>query len=567
MASLGSRVESFNPQLLAKLINGNYKLYGHNLYAADFPILKANNILNCDLPLGSVHDTMLSAHVTHGHLAGEGSYDLRSVCLLYGQDKLNLDFKDYANDIFGTCRYDAIHSLWVGRQQDKIIDRDGLRSTWATSHRMAPIFQRMYERGVRLDKNVLQLIHEERETQRTIKQQSIPLIEHRKEYKRKEAKVWSEPLNPRSPEVIKWFKDNGVELKGRSREDFERVAGSKKVPEHVRQLAQTFVDISELGSDSFWIGKKTADGWEKIDSNDFCHPEYKITGTPDRTSCVGTNIQNFPRIGDDPRKVPLRSSVIPPEDGMVILACDAKSVENITNALEMGDMDRVRYVLDRDFHQETADKFNAAFSLGLTRQDGKTLNHSFDKAEGPYNLSARLGINVTMAEQIIEAQLRMFPVTAAARKKLWEACRENPYKARTMFGRQLLCFGRSKYGEDDSYSYNAKCKSKTSLFWTCTCKSCAPIRERFKSAIAFLGRATAVDIVYRKTAQVWEEKRLDDYSLTYFHVHDEAGYAIPVERADKYRKIVLDTFQEPVLELGLSFPMEAGLGKTWAEAK
>lgn len=555
----------YKPEVIQRILEGPYKIYGHNIFAADLPILRRNTLhstLPSILPVGKIHDTMLSAHVTHGHLAGEGSYDLRSVCLLYDH-RLNLEAKQYATDIFGTCRYDAAHTLYVGQIQDKIIDRDGLRPTWETSHRIAPIFQTMYEKGVRLDATVLQANDEWRaeETARILGQ--LPQIEKRKEYKKKPAKVWQEPLNMRSPAVIKWFAEHGVKLAGRSREDFEKVVRSKKrIKDEVRHTAQLFVQLSELGSDSFWLGERTETGWEKVDANGFCHPEYKITGTPDRTSCVGVNIENFPRPKGDPRRIPLRAAVIPPEDGMILLACDARAIESITTALEAEDKARLEYVLGRDYHQETADKLNAAFSLGMSRQEAKSVNHAFDKGESPFNLSSRLGINSQMADEIIQAQLRQFPTTAAFRQQLWDKCRQNPVVVRNKFGRKMTCFGRSRMGED-SGSWGMKCRRDT----FCSCRQCAPIRERYKTALAFLGRSTAVDIVFRKQAAVCEQGVLDNYSLSYIHCHDEIVWALPVEKAGHYQKIGLDFLHEPVPELGMSFPFEGKLGTNWAQCK
>jgi len=263
--------------------------------------------------------------------------------------------------------------------------------------------------------------------------------------------------------------------------------------------------------------------------------------------------------------VPFRQAIIPSDPSKKLIACDYKAIENITTALISRDKKRLDYVMGRDFHQETADKLNEAFSLGLTRHDGKSVNHALEKGESPFNLSARLGINQKLCDEIIAAQLRMFPVTAEFRRQLWEDCRQNPYRARTPFGRELLCFGRSKYGES-APSWEQRCRGKTDLFWCCTCKSCAPIRERFKMALAFLGRATAVDILLRKMALVWEERRLKDDSLPLIECHDEGVWESAFFEQDK--EVIVRTFSEPVEELDdFCFPCEAGIGDNWAEAK
>jgi hypothetical protein len=158
--------------------------------------------------------------------------------------------------------------------------------------------------------------------------------------------------------------------------------------------------------------------------------------------------------------------------------------------------------------------------------------------------------------------LKEYPKTAAFRDRLWEQARNNPLTVTNRFGRRLMCFSRAKYG--DAGEFKAK-HDPTKKYW-CSCAECSPRRDRWKYAIAFLGRSSAFDALLRKMATVWYEKRLDEFSLPYLEVHDELDYSIPSDRADRYKAIVKATFEEPIDELGVSLPASAVIGASWADA-
>ena len=126
-----------------------------------------------------------------------------------------------------------------------------------------------------------------------------------------------------------------------------------------------------------------------------------------------------------------------------------------------------------------------------------------------------------------------------------------------------MCFSRSKYGDAGEYYAKHVPEKK---YW-CSCKACSPRRDRWKYAIAFLGRSCAFDALLRKMATMWYDRRLDVYSLPILEVHDELDYSIPREHVERYKQIALDCFQEPLDELGgISLPASAVLGNNWAEA-
>jgi len=253
------------------------------------------------------------------------------------------------------------------------------------------------------------------------------------------------------------------------------------------------------------------------------------------------------------------------------LGADFSSVETITNAFESQDMDRVQAALTKRItHEGTAAIINRAFGLSLTRQHGKAINHGFDKGESPYNLARTLfkterpgRQQLTQCEAIVQQMLKEYPKTAKFRDDLWAKSVENPLVVTNSFGRRLMCFSRAKYGDSEGYSAKHNPQKK---YW-CSCPACAPRRDRWKYAIAFLGRSAAFDALLRKMAIIWYEKRLDEFSLPYMEVHDELDFSVPRERVEHYSKIAKMTFEEPMAELGgISLPSSVVWGNSWAEA-
>ena len=382
----------------------------------------------------------------------------------------------------------------------------------------------------------------------------------------------------RSPKVLDIFESvsGGVRPSNRRSETWQKLADDPKLPDSARRLASALVELSEGANDAHWLGKatETEEGisFGKVDASGFIYPSYNIAGSPDRPIANDPNIQNFPRPSDDPRPVPLRSAVIPPEPHLSILSVDFGSVETYTNAIESEDWDRVRAVKEkRVSHEGTADLVNKTFGLLLSRQDGKTVNHAWDKGESPFALAGRLfkvqrpsPKQTQQCEAIYRHMLSEFPKTSQFRDDLWERASQNPLVVRNKFGRTLKCFSRSRYGDDNGWG----AKHDPSRKYWCSCKSCAPKRERWKAAIAFLGRSSAVDALLRKMAVIWYEKRLDEWSLPGMEVHDELDFFVPMDSVEKYAKILVDTLGEPIVELGqISLPSDAKWGMDWSACK
>lgn len=521
-----------------------------------------------------VFDTRLAIHTTHSHLAGTGSYDLRSmVLLLNGRQgtRFPLDFKKYESDLHRTCAMDASAALWCHGTLDRLIKQGHLEGTLRIAHECAPIFARMKDQGVRLDKSVLKQIYLARKAKTEEIIEKYHLWEERGKKVIKKVPIW------RSDKILDICeKEFGIRPKDRQRKTWEKLSKTNLSPE-AKEFIDAVIDLGQGANDAHWLGQasESEDGegfdFTKVGEDGFIHPRYDICGSPDRAIASGPNIQNFPRPKDDPRPVKLRSAIVALDESHTILGIDFGSLETITNAIESNDWDRVRATLEgRISHEGTADIINKAFSLSLNRQQGKAINHGFDKGESPYNLARTLFKTERpsrqqnlQCEQIVGQMLKEYPKTAKFRDELWERSRDNPLVVTNSFGRRLLCFSRAKYG-DVSERFAKHDPNKK--YW-CSCGECAPRRDRWKYAIAFLGRSAGFDALLRKMSAVYYDKRLDNYSLPIVECHDELLYSVPRGTEQRYGAIVKECFESAIPELGgIQLPSNVAIGNSWAEA-
>lgn len=547
-------------------------IVGQNFIDADL-IQMAKERIDTSKFRSKVFDIRLAMHAVNGHLAGSGSYDLRSIALLMGSqhgERFPLDWKQYEADLHKTCAYDSAAALYVYTPLARQIDQLKLQNVVAISHKCAPILAQMREQGVKLDKEVLKQIYDAR------KEKTAQIIEHYHLWEERGKKVIKRVPIWRSDKILDICEQQfGFRPKDRQRKTWAKLLTDKTLSKEAIQFVAAIMDLGRGANDAHWLGQaeESEDGldFSKVGADGFIHPRYDLCGSPDRAIAASPNIQNFPRPSDDPRPIPLRKAVIPLQKGHVILGVDFSSVETITNAYESQDMDRVRAVLNKTIsHEGTASLINNAFGLNLNRNQGKACNHAFDKGESPWNLACRLFNSERPSRQqvnqcgaIFQQMLKEYPKTAKFRDELWERSRENPLVVTNSFGRRLLCFSRAKYGDaEDRYAKHVPEKK----YW-CTCGACAPRRDRWKYAIAFLGRSCAFDALLRKMAMIYYGNHLDEYSLPYLEVHDELDYSVPLDKLDKYKAEALACFQSPIEELGgICLPADAKSGASWSEA-
>lgn len=521
-----------------------------------------------------VFDIRLAMHAVNGHLAGTGSYDLRSIVLLLnGRNgrRFPLDFKKYEEDIHKTCAMDASAALWCYPTLERAVRVNGLEGIVKTLHRVAPIFALMRDRGIKLDVHKLTEIYNERKKKTEEIIEKYHLWEERGKKVIKRVPIW------RSDKLLDIFEGQfGIRPADRQRNTWIKLQNNPTLSNEARDFVDAIIELGKGANDAHWLGKAKEDEegavtFGKVGKDGMVHPRYDICGSPDRAIASKPNVQNYPRPSDDPRPVKLRSAVIPLDDSHTLLGVDFSSVETITNAIESDDWDRVTAALEgRITHEGTAKIVNDALGLSLNRQAGKAINHGFDKGEAPFNLARTLfkmerpsRFQVQQCQTIFQKMLQAYPKTAQFRKRLWEEAVSNPLVVTNSFGRKLACFSRAKYGDsNERFARHDPAKA----YW-CSCSECGPRRDRWKYAIAFLGRSAAFDALLRKMEIIWYEKRFDEYSLPYLEVHDELDFSIPKEKVEHFARIAKVTFEEEIPELGgVCLPASVVWGNNWSEA-
>jgi len=549
------------------------RIAGQNVIDADIRQMELEGIKVDDL-LPKIFDIRVAFHLINSHLAGTGSFDIRSIVLLCGAKqgyRFPLDWKKYESDLHATCAVDAAAVSWCVPTLERQIAQHKLENVLDVQHKCARIFSLMKTQGVKLDQDVLNKLYQAR------KKKSAEIIEKYHLWEERGKKVIKRVPIWRSNKVLDVFEAQfGIRPLDRRRVTWEKLVKSGKLNPEALEFAEAIMDLGKGANDAHWLGDASEDeageiDFSKVSDDGFIYPRYDICGSPDRAIAAGPNIQNFPRPSDDPRDIKLRSAVIPLQEDHVILGVDLASVEVYTTAIEADDWEMVAAIQDgRISHQGTADVINKTFGLSLDRNAGKACNHANQKGESPYNLARRLfgsdrpsRQQTLQCENIIRLMLKDFPKTTKFRDDLWERSIENPLVVINKFGRRLLCFSRAKYG--DSNDRFAK-HNPYRKYW-CSCSACGPRRDRWKYALAFLGRSSAFDVLLRVMAKIYYENLLDTYSLPMLEVHDELDYSVPKDDADRYGRIAKAAFEEPVDELGgIALPSSVVIGNNWLEA-
>ena len=547
------------------------RIAGQNVIDADIRQLESEGVDVSGL-LPKIFDTRIAFHAIHSHLAGTGSFDIRSIVLLLGAKqgyRFPLEWKKYESDLHATCAVDAAAVSWCVPTLDRLITQHKLENVLEIQHKCARIFSLMNRQGVKLDQDVLNKLYAARKVKSAEIIEKYHLWEERGKKVIKKVPIW------RSDKLLDVFEQQfGIRPADRKRATWEKLSKRSDLTPEAKEFVEAIMDLGKGANDAHWLGdaSESEDGIDFSKVKDgFIHPRYDLCGSPDRAIAAGPNIQNFPRPSDDPRTIKLRSAVVPLDGSHTLLGVDFGSVETITNAFESRDMDRVRAVHEgRISHEGTARLVGDALGLSLNRNQGKAINHAFDKGESPFNLARRLfgserpsRQQSVQCEAIFRKMLSEYPATAKFRDELWERAQQNPLVVTNCFGRRLMCFSRSKYGDtNDRFAKHNPYKK----YW-CSCSACGPRRDRWKYAIAFLGRSAAFDALLRVMSVIWYEKRLDEFSLPYLEVHDELDYSVPREKAEYYKQRALEAFTMPFEELGgLSLTADAKLGENWSEA-
>jgi DNA polymerase-1 len=154
------------------------------------------------------------------------------------------------------------------------------------------------------------------------------------------------------------------------------------------------------------------------------HPEFKQHGTvTGRLSCADPNMQQIPRDSDI-------KGFFQPEDGCELWELDYKTLEFRLGAVYGKQQNALEIFQDEgDIHQLTA------ISLGVPRQEGKTINFALAYGSGADTLADTMGIPVEQAQSIVSDFRRTYSDMYRKSKEAALVCAAQGGKVKMWHGR------------------------------------------------------------------------------------------------------------------------------------
>ena len=286
------------------------------------------------------------------------------------------------------------------------------------------------------------------------------------------------------------------------------------------------------------------DGLVKVIGNDGrIHSSFNQTETrTGRISSTEPNLQNIPVRTERGREF---RKFFNAKEGYLLVDADYSQIElrvlahiaddkNMAEAFEHG----------LDIHRSTAAKvFNMPddFVTPEMRSRAKAVNFGIVYGIGAFSLSKDINVSVKEADKYIKDYLSLYKGIDNYMKNVVEQAKNNGY-VKTMFGR------RRYLPELTSSNHNIRA-----------------FGERVAKNMPVQG--TAADIIKIAMIRVYDRLKKENMkSKLILQVHDELIVESPENEAEKAAQILSEEMQNAV-KLNVPLPADAGIGKTWFDAK
>lgn len=261
-----------------------------------------------------------------------------------------------------------------------------------------------------------------------------------------------------------------------------------------------------------------------------------------RLSSVEPNLQNIPV--RTPEGKEFRKFFVA-KDGFVLVDADYSQIELRVLANMADDENMIEAFNEgRDFHTATASKvFNMPENMvtDLMRSRAKAVNFGIAYGIGAFSLAKDIGVMRREAQQYIDEYLHHYHGVRDYMKNVVENARQLGY-AQTLMGRR-------RYLPELSDS-NAMIRK---------------FGERVAMNMPIQG--TAADIIKIAMIRVYDRLKKENMkSKLIMQVHDELIVESPENEAEKAREILVHEM-ENALKMKVKLVAEAGIGKSWYEAK
>jgi DNA polymerase-1 len=277
------------------------------------------------------------------------------------------------------------------------------------------------------------------------------------------------------------------------------------------------------------------------------HSTYFQNGTATgRMSSQSPNLQNIPTRSLEGAKI--RAAFIPSDNSRSLIAADYSQIElRVLAHFSQDESMAEAFKREEDIHSATAAKIFDCSLESVTKQqriEAKAVNFGLLYGMGPKKLATDTGISMTEAKAFIQAYFDSFPSIKKFMDSLVEEARASG-SAITLSGRK-----RPLPGLDSSNGMLRSAAENMALN--------TPIQ------------GSAADLI--KWAMLRLDRRIQrenlDLRIT-MQVHDELVFDLPTEKAEEYRKIIVEEMERiddlPV-KFDIPLKVDANIASNWLEA-
>lgn len=467
------------------------------------------------------------------------SYDLRDMCLQYGQISLpSLSLTVESFGILG-CSPEAEEALvlwslglqYLGTEVGKRLAQQSLQSLYEEIELpLVPVLVTMEQAGISLDKVSLEAYDRKLLGEITVIEQCI----------HQETGVDFNISSPKQlGEVL--FETMGFEGGKKGKTGYSTnatVLESLLEANPDSQLLRNIMTYRQLSKLQTTYSKGLLKSMGK-DNKIHCHFQNTVTATG-RLSCSEPNLQNIPirtALGAE-----LRHMFVA-DQGRVLVGGDYSQIELRLLAHMSGDESMISAFLSgRDFHQETASRVFSVPTEEVTSQQrraAKAVNFGVIYGMGAFSLSQDLGVSFALAQQYIDDFFRAYPKVQAYFEEILTIGRQTTTVS-TIYGRKRWI--------SDLKHHNHNIRNNA---------------ERMAKNMPLQG--TAADLMKLAMVRVGQSlQQSGTEARILLQVHDELILDCPTAQADAVSTI-LQQQMEAVATLSVPLTVDVRTGASWGE--
>ncbi len=502
---------------------------------------------NEGIQVGPIDDTMLISFVLEGGMHGHGMDELSELHLghkpiayseVTGKGKSQISFAevplDKARD-YAAEDADVTLRLWQILKPRLLEEK--LTTVYETIERpLVPVLSAMERRGIQVDPTVL-------------RQMSSDFGKRMMELEDGIKKDAGRDFNVGSPKQLGEILFDEMGLQGGKKTKTGAYSTNSDVLEPLRDAHPIVAKILDWRMLSKLKSTYTDSLPEEIHpETKRIHTSYMMTGAQTgRLSSTDPNLQNIPIRTEEGRKI--RQAFVAPE-GSTLISLDYSQIELRLVAHVADIKPLIQAFRDgQDIHAATASEVFGVPLADMTpdiRRKAKAINFGIIYGISAFGLANQIGVARGEAQDFINRYFERFPGIRQFMDETVDYCRKHG-RVETLFGRRIHI-----------PTINDK----------------NPMRRNYadRQAINAPIQGSAADII--KRAMIRIPKALEKAGQTedaklLLQVHDELVFEAPEDKAEAVIACVKDVMEGaalPILDLAVPLVVEAGTGKSWAEA-